>query len=727
MTGQRVLYLALGPYRIPAATEHAARLRAQGARVQLVVGDFPQWDEIELPPGVTVHRLGPGGSARSVRRAQRLVAGRDGLARDADLLVAGDPQALPVAAAALRHHRDLPVRTEPGEAGREVAAADLAVVTPWYPSPNNPLAGAFVAAATAAAGPHVGRVSILHPEDSSYPADSYLGDLVEMAMARVAGRFGPVIEDRPEGELARVMVPVTDRLDYTEQALARLEAVRRILPTGQIEAPLVHGHTGIYGGLIASRLARPDARVVVTEHASFLPRIFRQAPARRLYADVLQRAETMICVSQYLYDQVAAVFPQYAHKLRLIPNVIDLGRFPPRPSPPEDLLRWLYVGRLLELKQLPVLLEAFARVAAWEPRVTLTLVGSGPLKASLADRAEQLGLADRVSIRPPVPPEAVAQLMHDHDLLVHPSRMETFGMTVVEAIATGTPVLAARSPGPAETLAGVETLAGRLVEVSPDPDVLVTGYRRLRSRLGELDLPAAREALVSRYQRDTVVGKLLEVYAGTSTARLTAGGEKAAPAPGPPPTRLPDQPPAAADRVVLVAIDPPSYGAASDFVNELVKDGLAVDLVTGSERLWNGFGQREWVRLHVLEEAERRLLIPRIEQLLIYRAPGKALHIGRQVTGRLAPVWPEQGLVTLQAVHRRLARACHFRLFNPVYRAFRPRILWRLTRREILPKIDLSRTRCVVVAGPTGVTIGSRLGARKPELPVTSALDRALV
>jgi len=126
---------------------------------------------------------------------------------------------------------------------------------------------------------------------------------------------------------------------------------------------------------------------VVTEHATFLDKVFAQPDARELYQKVLRRADAFLCVSQSLRKQIAKEFPAYAGKLQVVPNVIDFDLFTPGPARSPELLRWLYLGRLVEHKGVNELLEAFGRVAAEEPAASLTMVGSGPLKEALLARA----------------------------------------------------------------------------------------------------------------------------------------------------------------------------------------------------------------------------------------------------------------------------------------------------------------------------------------------------
>jgi glycogen(starch) synthase len=519
-----VVYLALGGRRVQAAARYAASLVAEGAGVVLVIAARDEWDGVPIASGVTVHRLGASGLRETIRAARRLLLATGGPLRDADLLIAGDPEAAPVTWAVGRRRPELCIHLEPSaDPARRTSAADLAVLTPWYPSPDDLFAGAFVQAAAAAVGPDVGRVAILHTQNWYYPPKGFTGQLVGVAAERQAARSGnAVVLDSAEGELTRVAVPCPAGADYGSYAEAQVEALRAALPTGRIEAPVVHAHTGFMAGVVATRLARPDARIVVTEHATFLPKVFGQPGAQRRYADMLARVDLLLCVGRYLYDQLSDYFPEHAGKLRVIPNAIDFDRFPVRPEPPREPLRWLYVGRLMAHKGVLTLVDGFARIAAEDPRVTLTLVGSGPLGEALDQRIADLGLGGRIVRRPPVPPEEVTSLLHGHDLLVHASRLETFGMTVVEAIASGTPVLVARSQGPGETLAGLEDSAGLLFEPTEDPEVIAEAYRKLRARFDGLDLSAARAELLSRYGREAVAAQLREAYAQAAAHAMPA-------------------------------------------------------------------------------------------------------------------------------------------------------------------------------------------------------------
>ncbi|HEU4348329.1 MAG TPA: glycosyltransferase family 4 protein [Actinoplanes sp.] len=668
-----VVYVALGPHRVRAAVAHTADLAAAGAKVTLVVADRPEWTDVRPAPGVRLQRL----SAHPWRTVRAL------LSKGADLLLAGDPEAMPIADAARRRFPALEIRTEPvSDPDRRPAPADLAVVTPWYPSPNDPFAGAFVRAAVRCLGGQAGSVSILHTEHWFYPPWRLTGNLIDITMGRELTRAGGVtVADLPEGELTRVVTPQGRRSDYAAWADEQVHRLRAALPTGRIEAPVVHAHAGHFGGVAAAALARPDARLVVTEHATFLPKVFAQPAARRRYAGVLARADHVLCVSRHLRDEIAAEFPRYSHKLRVVPNPIDFDRFEVRPAPPERPARWLYAGRMLDHKGVLTLVDGFARIAAEDPGVTLTLVGSGPLEDAVRDRVREHGLAGRVVQRPPVPPDDMAALLHNHDLLVHASRVETFGMTLVEAVATGTPVLAARSDGPAETLDGLDGVAGALFPVTEDPAVLADAYRRLGGLWPRLDLPAARARLRARCGREAVGEQVLAAY------REPAG----APEPAAVATEEP------ADRIAVVAVNPPGPARIREFLDTARQRGFGIDLIVQDPA--------EWAR-----EAEAGARVHRIGP------PPAARREARPVPPSGSPL-----PLALARTVRGKAASLHRKVFRRAYAAVRPHALWRSTR-PVLPEIDMIRVRRVVVHGVPGETIGWHIARRYPDLPVSTAL-----
>jgi glycogen(starch) synthase len=673
-TSKSVVYLSLGEYRVRAALQHTAALAAAGAKVTLLVADIPAWKDASPAPGVTL--------VRSKTHSWRTV--RPLLAAGTDLLLAGDPEAMPIADAARRTFPALEIRTEPAsDPDRRPAPADLAVVTPWYPSPNDPYAGSFVQAAVQSVGGRAGSVSILHAEHWFFAPWQLTGGLIEATTQRELDRSpGVTVTDTPEGELTRVVTPQARRRQYTVWADEHIRRMRAVLPTGQIEAPLVHAHTGHFGGAMAVELARPDARIVVTEHASILRVLFAQPAGRQQYAKMLERVERVLCVSGSMREQIATEFPRYAYKLEIVPNPIDFDQFAVRPEMPVGPARWLYAGRILEPKGVLTLVDGFARVAAEDPSVTLTMVGNGKAEDAVRDRVKEHGLVGRVVLRPPVAPEEMTALLHDHDVLVHASRAETFGMTVVEAVATGTPVLVAKSEGPSETLSGLDGVAGTLFPVTKNAEILETGYRRLRELWPALDLTAARTRLRERFGYEAIGAELLAKY------------REAPPTPGPAPLEIRDE---SAGRIVVVAAYAPNAIRLRRFIDIARDRGFGIDLIVSEPEKWVR-EQESGIRVHGIGA-----LSP------IDRGPRPARLSGSPLPAALRR--------TLQVK----AKSLRNKVIGRAQGVLRPTTLW-LATRPVLPDIDMTKVRRVIVYGAMGERIGWQIAQRYPGVAVSTAL-----
>lgn len=391
--------------------------------------------------------------------------------------------------------------------------ADVAVVTPWYPSVQLPFRGSFVQAMAEAVAPTVRRLSVYHCDDWVSRMSPREDSAVTSAAHALAGAARPARPGPGGVDVVHLPVPIPAGTGYADNAGRHAAMLRAVLGGTPLAAEVVHAHVALPSGWAALRNLRPDARLFVTEHASFLPLILADPGARARYAEVLARCTALFAVGDGVRDLLTDTFPGYADRVRLMPNPVSFAAV--RQTPVRSPDRWLYVGALKAEKGVDLLLEAFARCRSEFGALRLTLVGEGPLDGALRVRAAALGVAEAVVLTGAVAPPEALRLMREHDLLVHNSRSETFGMVVVEALAAGMPVLVTRCGGPERTLAGIEDAAGELVPVDDDPESFAAGYRRLRARFpGGLDLAHAREVLAGRYGYPAVAAAHHEAWFG---------------------------------------------------------------------------------------------------------------------------------------------------------------------------------------------------------------------
>ncbi len=282
-----------------------------------------------------------------------------------------------------------------------------------------------------------------------------------------------------------------------------LLAARRGLALGGA-CDVVHAHFFLAGLPAVLFQRRP---VVVSEHWSvFLP----EDPVRlgfggRLAARVaFARAALVLPVSPAL--QRAIEGHGLRARFRIVPNVVDTSLFRPGDAPGDGLLA---VGLLYEAKGFDVLLEALARL----PGERLLLVGDGPLRGALEAQAERLGVADRVVFHGGAPKEEVAELMRRARLALVPSRFETSGVVALEALASGTPIVASDVGALPDLLQG----GGGLVAPAGDPEGLARTIREALATDFELDSVAAR--VRERHSPERVGAELVEIYRSVASPR----------------------------------------------------------------------------------------------------------------------------------------------------------------------------------------------------------------
>jgi len=223
-----------------------------------------------------------------------------------------------------------------------------------------------------------------------------------------------------------------------------------------------------------------------------------------------------------------AALPSVARSAPLhhvVENGVDLRRFsaPVVRSIDDAHVRFAFVGRLVDWKGVDLLLEAMAMPDV-SPSIELDLFGDGPARASLTELCERLGLAGRVRFHGFVPQEQTARKLRELDGLVLPSLYECGGAVVLEAMASGLPVIATRWGGPADYLDSecgvlidpvgrahvVSELASAMTRLADDGE--------LRRRMGA----SGRRKVEREYDWERKLDRMLEIYSSVQTSPAQA-------------------------------------------------------------------------------------------------------------------------------------------------------------------------------------------------------------
>jgi glycosyltransferase involved in cell wall biosynthesis len=219
---------------------------------------------------------------------------------------------------------------------------------------------------------------------------------------------------------------------------------------------------------------------------------WKRFKTRIMYDLSAHRATLVSTVSKYSRQDMAHFYRMDPARIHVIPAGIDIRRFKPMNDPQassawrrkvlgEDRPFILYVGKPTKRRNLPNLLEAFARLKREEglPH-RLLLIGSSLPGTSFSSEIRRLGLEADVVDVPYAEHDEIVQAYNACELFVYPSSYEGFGLPVLEAMACGAPVIALDNTAFPEFAGGValllpdaqpHTLAEGMLKVIRDPSI----------------------------------------------------------------------------------------------------------------------------------------------------------------------------------------------------------------------------------------------------------------
>lgn len=288
------------------------------------------------------------------------------------------------------------------------------------------------------------------------------------------------------------------------------------------------------------RRCSPNSKIVLHMHCEWLSQLDKKAMARRI-----DNCDLILGCSDYIANKVAQKFPQFSPRCRAVYNGVDTIAFSPAnpgQAPRRDgLCEILFVGRISPEKGLHDLIEALGLLKNQGCKFRLKLVGPqnpAPREyivavsddesvraldrfyqnpdgtnylTTLQQRIEALGLQDQIELTGPLTITQLADLYRNADILVNPSLSESFGMSLIEALACATPVIATRTGGMTEI---VEKTGGAVLAEPDDVASLADALATLinnpekRKALGQ----TGREKVAELFSWDSVTGQLHQHY-----------------------------------------------------------------------------------------------------------------------------------------------------------------------------------------------------------------------
>jgi N-acetyl-alpha-D-glucosaminyl L-malate synthase BshA len=286
------------------------------------------------------------------------------------------------------------------------------------------------------------------------------------------------------------------------------------------ELDLLHVHYAIphaTSAWIAKEMLRAnghDVVVVTTLHGTDITIVGQDPSFHAITKFSIERSDRITAVSRYLRDETYFAFGCAGCDVEVIynfidPKVYDRSRYAP-------MLRESFAGRKVlmhisnfrPVKRVRDVIRIFARVRA-EVDAVLVMVGDGPERSDAEDEARTLGVHDHVQFLGKI--ESVAPLLASADLFLIPTEKESFGLSALEALASGVPVIGCATGGLPEVVrdgeTGVLRAVGDIEGMAAGALALLTDDRRWQAA----STRAAQDAR-DRFSEDAMVGQYEALY-----------------------------------------------------------------------------------------------------------------------------------------------------------------------------------------------------------------------
>jgi glycosyltransferase involved in cell wall biosynthesis len=308
------------------------------------------------------------------------------------------------------------------------------------------------------------------------------------------------------GNLFEYTLTISRSFPLVNQAIYLLKTYKFIKNEilNNIKPDLIHSHlsypAGLLGTIIQKRRRIPG---FITEH-SRVNSYFRSFFHIRSVFYALKNATCIIAVSNPLKDEIYSLTHRTAN---VINNIVDTDRFKLVESNPVSTLNIGFLGGLgNNNKGLDLLLTAASLLE--NNNFLLHIGGNGALLDYYKQMARELRIENKCRYYGEILPEDIPAFYAGLDLFILPSRYETFGIVLIEAMACGIPVIATKCGGPQEI---ITALTGLLVE-KDNPEELARAIHEISGNLFSYNKEAIRRYADEKFGQKVFIDKISQLY-----------------------------------------------------------------------------------------------------------------------------------------------------------------------------------------------------------------------
>lgn len=311
---------------------------------------------------------------------------------------------------------------------------------------------------------------------------------------------------KQEGRITEYEVTVNKSLPVVTQ-IKLLTNTYRFIKTeilSHTKPDIIHSHLTYPGGFLGTIIQQINKIPnIITEHST-IKLYFRSWLHRRCVKYALGKTNTVISVSKSLREEIVA----FRHRpVIVINNIVDVNKFDlAKPGRRPNLNIGFLGGLNSSNKGLDLLLRAVSLLQRKD--IVLHIGGDGILLDSFKSMAKDLGIDQICIFYGEISRSGISDFFSKLDLFVLPSRYETFGIVLIEAMACGVPVIATKCGGPEEI---VTPLSGILIQ-KESVEELKKAIEKISENLETYDKEAIRKYADENFGQGVFIERISKLY-----------------------------------------------------------------------------------------------------------------------------------------------------------------------------------------------------------------------
>ena len=273
---------------------------------------------------------------------------------------------------------------------------------------------------------------------------------------------------------------------------------------GKPDVVHVHGFQAGLQGVDAKEIL--GIPFVITEHSTQFIDDIVPGQMESFARTIFQKADAVIAVSEPF---ARIMSKRYNREFRYIPNVVNTDHFHlvANPKKNEEFTFFNAAAFVVEKNQ-SLLINAFSKVLLKYPKCRLRLAGAGPLEAAVKQEAKEMKIDQQIDFLGLLKREDIIREMQQMDAFVLSSRVETFGVVLIEALSCGKPAISTNCFGPESIITSPEI--GIICEQTTDS--LAEAMETVIRDYSKFNKEVIRRHVIERFSNDAVVGQLMRLY-----------------------------------------------------------------------------------------------------------------------------------------------------------------------------------------------------------------------